>query len=168
MGDVVHRARALARALHAGQTRKHGTPYVEHPEAVATILADEYPADVDDTTLVVALLHDLVEDTAATVRDIAANFGPDVADDVDALTKRGDEYFAAYAARLGAATPRARLVKAADRLHNLREAPLAGDPAWAARYAAQTRDHVLPLVDDPWFRTRISAAADALVDRRAE
>ncbi|MGH7549753.1 MAG: HD domain-containing protein, partial [Gemmatimonadota bacterium] len=54
---------AFAAAAHAGQTRTSGEPYITHPRAVKAILEDEFPEPVDDVTLAIALLHDVLEDS---------------------------------------------------------------------------------------------------------
>jgi guanosine-3',5'-bis(diphosphate) 3'-pyrophosphohydrolase len=150
------------REAHRSQTRKHGTPYATHPEAVFTILTHEYPGVVSERMQVIALLHDCLEDTAVEAATLAREFGLDVLVGVQWLTKQRREPFGRYAARLRRAPAEILLVKAADRLHNLREAPLAGDPLWARRYAQQTRRHILPLVKDPWFRARMEEALAAI------
>ena len=62
----------VARAAHEGQVRRSGDPYIQHPLAVAKILAD---LGLDDITLSAALLHDSVEDTGVTLEEVAAEFG---------------------------------------------------------------------------------------------
>jgi len=123
-------ALALAARLHAGQVRKGGAvPYVAHLLAV-TALALEHGADAD--TAVAALLHDAVEDQggAATREEIRRRFGEAVAAVVDALTDSDAADPAqkapwrqrkeAYLAHLPSASSEARLVSAADKLHNAR------------------------------------------------
>src|ERR1700738_4266469 len=63
----------VAEEKHRGQRRKSGDPYITHPLAVATILAE---LGMDTTTLMAALLHDTVEDTGLTLDDITGEFGP--------------------------------------------------------------------------------------------
>src|SRR3954469_4271675 len=82
--DLIVRAYELARSAHDGQVRRSGDPYIQHPLAVATILAD---LGLDDITLSAALLHDAVEDTGITVDEVSKDFGPDVANIVDGVTK---------------------------------------------------------------------------------
>ena len=73
---LIERAYVVARDAHRDQMRRSGDPYIAHPLGVAMILAD---LGLDDVTLAGALLHDAVEDTALTLDDLVADFGPDVA-----------------------------------------------------------------------------------------
>ena len=73
-----------AAQCHKGQTRSSGEPYIVHPVAVAYILLE---LGMDTDTLCAALLHDVVEDTAATLEDVKKRFGHDVAMLVDGVTK---------------------------------------------------------------------------------
>ena len=81
---VIERAFALADKAHAPQKRASGEPYILHPLGVATILSE---LQIDRSTLVSALLHDVVEDTEVTLEDVEAEFGPEVAFLVDGVTK---------------------------------------------------------------------------------
>src|SRR3984957_5714978 len=83
-GDIVRRAFAVASRAHAGQTRLSGEPYVAHSVAVGLIVAQ---LGLDATSAAAAVLHDVVEDTEVTLDEIAAEFGPDVAEIVDGVTK---------------------------------------------------------------------------------
>ena len=74
----------FAEKAHDGQVRKSGEPYITHPVNVAVILID-YDCDTD--SVIAALLHDTVEDTSVTLDDIKKQFGQDVAQLVDGLTK---------------------------------------------------------------------------------
>lgn len=76
-GEVV-RAKAIARGAHQGQTDKAGRPYLEHPARVASRV------NGDSTAEVIAWLHDVVEDTNITLKDLAQQFPPTVVDAVDA------------------------------------------------------------------------------------
>ncbi|MGQ0744211.1 MAG: RelA/SpoT family protein [Acidimicrobiales bacterium] len=149
--DLVVRAYEVARLAHEGQTRRSGEPYIVHPVAVATILAE---LGVDDVTLAAALLHDAVEDTGATVESVAADFGEEVAAIVDGVTKLERVSFDSREAQQSAslrkmllamaADLRVLLIKLADRLHNLRT--IAVMPAEAqARIGRETLDIYVPL-----------------------
>ena len=81
---VVEDALTFAHEVHEGQTRKSGEPYVDHPVSAAAYLAE---LSLDSTTIIAALLHDVVEDTDTSVDDIRARFGEDVARLVDGVTK---------------------------------------------------------------------------------
>ena len=157
MTALVEEAVRFMRQAHASHKRKHGAPYAEHPEAVLKILTNEYEGTVSEDAQVIALLHDTLE-MGSEEADIAREFGPEVLEGVKRLTRQKGESFADYAARLRTAPREIRLVKAADRLHNLRETRLAGDPKWANEYAQETREHILPFVDDPWFLAKLDDA----------
>jgi guanosine-3',5'-bis(diphosphate) 3'-pyrophosphohydrolase len=123
----IQRAFAIAAASHAGQKRISGEDFIEHPLGVATILAD---LGMDTTTLVAALLHDVVEDTELSLEDVEKDFGPQVAEIVDGLTKLEKITFRSKEAEQAenvrkmfvamAKDIRVLLIKLADRLHNMR------------------------------------------------
>ena len=106
----VEAARLLATQAHSGQTDKAGLPYITHPERVAGRLED--PA-----AQVVGWLHDTVEDTAVTLSEIEARFGPETAAAVDAISRRDGEKWSDYLDRV-AANPVARQVKISDLIDN--------------------------------------------------
>ena len=122
---MVQRAYEIAEIAHDGQKRRNGDPYITHPLAVTTILAE---LGMDTTTLVAALLHDTVEDTKYTLETLTADFGADVAHLVDGVTKIDKVKFgeAAKAETIRkmvvamARDPRVLVIKLADRLHNMR------------------------------------------------
>ena len=161
MTTLVEKAIRFMRQVHLSHKRKHGAPYAEHPEAVLKILTNEYEGTVSEKSQVIALLHDTLE-MGSEEADIAREFGLEILEGVKLLTRQKGEAFGDYAARLRTAPREIRLVKAADRLHNLRETSLAGNPAWALEYTKETRDHILPLVDDPWFLTKLTEAASRI------
>jgi len=124
---LMAKAYEVARVAHQSQTRKSGEGYINHPLAVAKIVAD---IGLDDTTIAAALLHDAVEDTEITVADVDREFGAEVAAIVDGVTKLERIQFDSKEAQQ-AATMRKMLVamakdlrvliiKLADRLHNMR------------------------------------------------
>src|SRR5438067_2279936 len=82
--SLIQRAYDVAEIAHREQTRKSGEPYIHHPLAVATIVAE---LGLDDVTVAAALLHDAVEDTGVSLDDVEAGFGPVVAAIVDGVTK---------------------------------------------------------------------------------
>src|SRR6266508_7014723 len=84
--DLLRRAYVFSAREHRGQVRRSGEPYLIHPLNVAAILAE---MKADDVSIVVGLLHDVLEDTLTTKKSIAQQFGPEVADLVDRLTKIG-------------------------------------------------------------------------------
>ena len=103
-------ARALATKAHEGQIDKAGLPYITHPERVASRM--ENPE-----AQVIGWLHDTVEDTPITLRDIEATFGPETAAAVDAISRRDREPWSDYLDRV-AANPMARQVKISDLIDN--------------------------------------------------
>lgn len=107
----VEKARAFALRAHDGFVDKAGNPYACHLERVASRLVDN-PAAV-----VVAWLHDTVEDTEVTLDDIAREFGEDTASAVEAMTHRPNEQYMDYVKRAGE-HPIARLVKMSDLIDN--------------------------------------------------
>lgn len=127
--DIAYIARALefGATAHAEQKRASGEPYIAHPISVATILAD---MRLDSATITAAILHDVIEDTDFSKEDIAGQFGDDVAELVEGVTKLDKARFdskqeaqaASFQKMLLAMTKDIRviIVKLADRLHNIR------------------------------------------------
>jgi len=123
----VYRAYQFGAEAHAGQTRKTGEPYIEHPVAVAQILAD---MRMDYKCLMAAILHDVIEDTGQTKESVAANFDQEIAELVDGVSKltrldyrsKAETQAANLQKMLLAMTRDIRviLIKLADRLHNMR------------------------------------------------
>ena len=125
--EAVARAHVLAESAHDGQSRLSGEPYIEHPLAVAGILAD---LGLDRDTIVAAILHDTVEDTDVTPQDLEQQFGPIVARLVEGVTKLGkihmrsrEQVQAENIRKMLVAMAedyRVVLIKLGDRLHNMR------------------------------------------------
>ncbi|MDQ7786997.1 MAG: bifunctional (p)ppGpp synthetase/guanosine-3',5'-bis(diphosphate) 3'-pyrophosphohydrolase [Thermodesulfovibrionales bacterium] len=125
--SVLKRAYAFSREAHGTQQRAEGSPYIEHPLAVASILAD---MKMDITTIAAGLLHDTIEDTEASVENIRNMFGQEIAFLVESLTKISRMEFTtreeAQAENFRkmilamAEDIRVVLIKFADRLHNMR------------------------------------------------
>ncbi|MDL9936441.1 RelA/SpoT family protein [Gordonia sp. ABSL1-1] len=146
---LLQRAYDIAEERHRGQSRKSGDPYITHPLAVATILAD---LGMDTTTLVAALLHDTVEDTGYTLEALESEFGAEVAHLVDGVTKL-DKVALGSAAEAEtirkmiiamARDPRVLVIKVADRLHNMRTMRFL-PPEKQARKARETLEVIAPL-----------------------
>ncbi|MBJ7358882.1 bifunctional (p)ppGpp synthetase/guanosine-3',5'-bis(diphosphate) 3'-pyrophosphohydrolase [Nocardioides sp.] len=122
---LLERAYNTAAEMHGTQMRKSGDPYITHPLAVTTILAD---IGMTESTLVAALLHDTVEDTPYTLDQVRADFGEEVARLVDGVTKLdkvkyGDSAQAETIRKMIVAMSRdirVLVIKLADRLHNMR------------------------------------------------
>jgi len=152
-GDVelVRRAHDVAEQAHEGQKRKTGDPYITHPRTVALGLA-EYGLDAE--TLAAALLHDTVEDTHLTLRDIESEFGPEIAILVDGVTKLDRVRYSnpkqAQAATIRkmvvamAQDVRVLIIKLFDRLHNLRTVQALREEK-QERVARETLDVYAPL-----------------------
>lgn len=101
----------MATQAHSGQTDKQGAPYILHPLRVMLAVPPELR--------IAAVLHDVVEDTSVTLGAIRAEFGDEVADTVDALSRRdGETYIKDFIARV-ARHPAARIIKRADIADNL-------------------------------------------------
>lgn len=146
---VLQQAYDVAEQRHTGQFRKSGDPYITHPLAVATILAD---LGMDTTTLVAALLHDTVEDTGYSLEELEKDFGAEVAHLVDGVTKL-DKVALGSAAEgetirkmiiAMARDPRVLVIKVADRLHNMRTMRFL-PPEKQARKARETLEVIAPL-----------------------
>ena len=122
---LIERAYEVAAQQHAGQVRKSGDPFITHPLAVTTILAE---LGMNSETLCAALLHDTVEDTDYTLAELRREFGDDVATLVDGVTKLdkvkyGDAAQAETVRKMVVAMSRdirVLVIKLADRLHNMR------------------------------------------------
>jgi GTP pyrophosphokinase len=125
--DLLRRAYVFSAREHRGQVRRSGEPYLVHPLNVASILAD---LKADDVSIVVGLLHDVLEDTLTSKESIAQQFGEEVSELVDGLTKIGrfsyvsreEEQAETFRKMILAMVSDLRvvLVKLADRLHNMR------------------------------------------------
>ena len=149
--DLLNRAYVYAMRAHGTQKRASGDPYFAHPLEVAAILTD---LKLDDATIVAAVLHDTVEDTAATLEEIETMFGPDIRRLVDGLTKikkldlvskkaaQGENFRKLLLAIVD--DIRVLLVKLADRLHNMRTLHFV-PPEKRLRIAEETIEIYAPL-----------------------
>ncbi|GAA2035463.1 GTP pyrophosphokinase [Yaniella flava] len=168
IGPVI-RAFNVANHYHREQYRKSGDPYITHPVAVATILAE---LGLTGETLVAALLHDTVEDTDYTLEQVEKDFGPDVTLIVDGVTKLDRVKFGAAAEAetvrkmiiAMAKDVRVLMIKLADRLHNARTWRYVA-PESSARKAKETLEiyaalaHRLGLNTIKWELEDLSFAA---------
>ena len=125
--DLIRKAYDFSRTKHDGQKRHSGVNYFSHPAAVAVILTEQR---LEDALIITALLHDTIEDTAATYDEIAVQFGEEIAELVSGVTKLTNLQLSYVASKPSenlrklfmalAKDPRVILVKLADRLHNMR------------------------------------------------
>src|SRR5215469_1637798 len=149
---ILNRAYVYAMTAHGKQFRASGDPYFAHPLEVAGILTE---LKLDVPTIVTALLHDTIEDTHTTYDDIKSNFGEEIANLVDGVTKLSKlELFsertkqAENFRKLMLAMSndiRVLLVKLADRLHNMRTLHFIKDAEKRQRIAQETQDIYAPL-----------------------
>src|SRR5881409_999071 len=124
---VLARAYRFSAASHQGQQRASGEPYLSHPLEVANLLVN---FKMDVTTVTAGLLHDVLEDTQTTKADLQREFGPEIAELVDGVTKIGKLAFSSREERQAenfrkmlvamARDLRVLMIKLADRLHNMR------------------------------------------------
>ncbi|GAA1348283.1 bifunctional (p)ppGpp synthetase/guanosine-3',5'-bis(diphosphate) 3'-pyrophosphohydrolase [Falsarthrobacter nasiphocae] len=147
--EPIRRAYAVAERLHEGQKRRSGDPYITHPVAVASILAQ---MGFTGTTLQAALLHDTVEDTDYSLEELTAEFSAEVAMLVDGVTKLdkvtyGDATQAETVRKMVIAMSsdiRVLIIKLADRLHNARTWRYVSSES-AAKKARETLEIFAPL-----------------------
>jgi len=165
---MLRAAYAYGREMHEGQYRHSGEPYFSHPIAVAAVLAEQR---LDDATIVTALLHDTIEDTKASYATVTEQFGSEIADLVDGVTKLTNlqlsstetqqaenfrKLFMAMSKDL-----RVILVKLADRLHNMRTIK-AMRPEKQIKKAHETMDIFAPLAGRmgmQWMREELEDLA---------
>ena len=152
--ETLNKAYDFALKAHKTQKRDEGVPYIFHPVAVADILTD---LKLDSATIATGLLHDTIEDTHATYETIKNEFGQEVADLVDGVTKISEfenkaveNSKAENFRKLIIATSkdiRVLLVKIADRLHNMRTIHFLKDKNKQIRKAKETMEIYAPLAD---------------------
>jgi GTP pyrophosphokinase len=150
--EIVSRAYDYSVRAHEGQKRKSGDPYFIHPAAVAGIIAE---LRLDTASICAGLLHDVVEDTLATLDDVEREYGAEVAFLVDGVTKlskinllpkrTGAENFRKMVVAM-ARDIRVLLVKLCDRLDNMRTLDFMGADA-QERIARETMDIYAPLAN---------------------
>lgn len=169
-GDAakVLKAYRFADDKHKNQTRADGTPFIIHPLRLANVLMSEW-SERDVNVVIAGLLHDVIEDTQTTIREVKDAFGDVAAKLIDGMTMwKGSESPEVYLQRISRGTEKLRLIKCADALDNLRswhECPK--DIAVKfPRWWRQTKDYVVPIaesthapaarllkeiVEDPWY-----------------
>ena len=152
--ETLSKAYSFALNAHKNQKRDSGDPYLMHPVAVADILTD---LKLDSATIATGLLHDTLEDTKATYKTVQKEFGKEVADLVEGVTKISElegkaigNSKAENIRKLILATSkdiRVLLVKLADRLHNMRTLNSISDENRRKRIAKETMEIYAPLSD---------------------
>ena len=149
----VYRAYLFGAEAHEGQNRLSGEPYIYHPVAVARILAG---MRMDHQCLMAAILHDVIEDTETAKEQLAREFGPEIAELVDGVSKltqikfrsRAEAQAENFRKMMLAMTKDIRviMIKLADRLHNMRTLGVMG-PNKARRIARETLDIYAPIAN---------------------
>jgi GTP diphosphokinase / guanosine-3',5'-bis(diphosphate) 3'-diphosphatase len=149
--DLLERAYRFSEVSHQGQQRASGEPYLSHPLEVAHLLVG---FKMDVTTVTAGLLHDVLEDTPATKGDLEREFGKEIADLVDGVTKIGKLAFSSREERQAenfrkmlvamARDLRVLMIKLADRLHNMRTLDYL-PPEKSRKVAQETIDIYAPL-----------------------
>ena len=152
--DLLNRAYVYAMQKHGTQTRASGDPYFSHPLEVAGILTG---LRLDSASIATALLHDVVEDTDATLEEIERSFGAEIARLVDGVTKLGklelqseqSKHAENFRKLLLAMSEdiRVLLVKLADRLHNMQTLHYVRSPEKRSRVARETMEIYAPLAE---------------------
>ncbi len=162
--EVLRRAYHFSSEAHSSQKRVEGSPYIGHPVAVASLLAD---MKMDVATIAAGLLHDTIEDTVTTIKDIKNLFGDEIAFLVEALTKLSRMEFMTkeeaqaenFRKMLLAMSEDVRviLIKFADRLHNMRTLQHLSENK-QQRIASETLDIYAPIANRlgiGWLRTEL-------------
>lgn len=165
--EALNRAYVFAMKMHIAQVRESGDPYFSHPLSVAEILTQYH---LDTATIIAALLHDTIEDTAASYADLKELFSADVANLVKGVTKLSKVQIhseetkqAENFQKLVLATStdiRVLLIKLADRLHNMRTLHFCKKPEKRHRIAKETMEIYVPLAE----RIGMQALKDELED----
>lgn len=146
---LVSRALRRAENVHKNQLRKEGKRYIFHPLRVALDLYRD--GFTDASSVCVGILHDVLEDSTLTAKDLEEEFGKLIADGVSALSKRtlgGEVGREEYFARLNLANPMIKTVKVYDRIDNVRSLRNLKDDVWKRDYIKETEKYVYPLAED--------------------
>ena len=161
---------AFAEAAHEGHRRFSGAQYIVHPRAVRAILEQEFPEEVNDATLAIALLHDVLEDCDIHPSILLERWGQEVQEGVTLLSwnlralglERAPRIYWSGIRR----GPRSvRIVKAADRIDNLRDTLADRNPRMKQKYLADTESELLPILreaGEEWMVERLEELLDRL------
>ncbi len=149
--ELINNAYEFAKTYHGKQSRASGEAFIEHPLEVAFILAE---LEMDEATIVAALLHDILEDTDASLKQLERTFSPEIASMIDGVTKLSHikfktqkEHQAENLRKMFLAMARdlrVVLIKLADRLHNMRTVKYLSEDK-RKRIAKETREIYAPL-----------------------
>ncbi len=143
---------------HGNQKRKQGTPYYTHPLAVAKLLKDKgFPIEYQ----IAGLFHDLLEDTDASFDEITLLSNEDVLEAVRLVTKTDGYVMSEYVGNIKQ-NDMARMVKLADRIHNLSESPNASR-AFQAKYIKETQEWYVDLAKDTIFEEDLNRELNNLI-----
>ena len=171
--ELIRGAYSYGALMHDGQLRKSGEPYFTHPVEVAAILTE---MRLDDQTIATALLHDTIEDTRSTHRELAEQFGKEIAELVEGVTKLTNLELSSLESKQAenfrklfmamSKDLRVILVKLADRLHNMRTIKYMA-PEKRAQKARETMDIFAPLAGRmgmQWMRDELEDLAFAVLN----
>ncbi len=161
---------AFAEAAHQGQERRPGVPFVDHVRAVRQILEGEFPEPVDDVTLAIALLHDVLEKCDVHPTILLERWGQEVQEGVTLLSWRLhaleiERPPAVYWSGIRRGPRSVRLVKSADRIHNIRETLMHPRGDLGQWYAAETARELLPILraaSETWMVERLEELVQRL------
>lgn len=144
---------------HGDQKRKQGTPYYTHPLAVANLLKEKgFPIEYQ----IAGLFHDLLEDTDATVEEIIKLSNEDVAEAVRLVTKTEGYVMSEYVGNIKL-NEMARMVKLADRIHNLSESPNASRE-FQAKYIKETKEWYIDLAKGTVFEEDLNNELNKIIN----
>ncbi len=163
---LIQKAITFATEKHEGQFRRGGAPYVIHPIRIANILLQEWSCE-DPNVVCAALLHDVVEDTPTTIKEVKDAFGNEIGKLVDGMTMwKGSETYEVYVKRVSRGPEELRMIKCADVLDNLRSWYETESDDGFARWWRNTEELILPMamtvsketavaiqkvLADPWY-----------------
>jgi (p)ppGpp synthase/HD superfamily hydrolase len=138
---------------HKSETRDEGSPYVNHPLSVALIVLSEIGI-VDEEAAILAILHDVAEKVrgvpdSGILGEVSVRFSPEIAEKVDTLTRKigstREERDAYYTAKILQSPYVVRIVKVADRIHNVRSLKLNPSAEKVVRYIGETEEQIIPI-----------------------
>lgn len=154
----IEKAIEFMKQKHRGQKRKQGTPYHTHPLAVAKLLKDKgFPIEYQ----IAGLFHDLIEDTDSTYEEIISFSNEEVLEAVRLVSKEAGYVMPEYIGNIKQ-NDMARMVKLADRIHNLSESPMA-NRKFQAKYIKETQDWYVDLARGTVFEEDLNRELNNLI-----